>query len=137
MLFDTSHKNEEYIKESNKLLGKTFLILEKIKMRGVGSGRLIIEKICSELKPKNMQTIDISYASIELRPKGIVIHFSNRLDRYSWVIPYYRLVIFNTEILSIHSNGKFIQFKKDKNYQGNKKFIKKMMALKNTFLEIN
>ncbi len=100
-------------------------------MRGAGSRRLVIEGLSSALTPRNMQEIDINYASIELRPKGIVIHFSNRLDRYSWIVPYYRLAVFSTLTFSIHSNGKFIKFKKDKNYQENKGFINKMTDFKN------
>ncbi|MFT4661181.1 MAG: hypothetical protein ACI8XB_001452 [Patiriisocius sp.] len=136
MLFNTSYKNDEYEYESNRLLGKSFSFLEKLKMRGAGSSRLVITELSPLLKPENMQELAINYASVELRPKGIVIHFSNRLDRYSWIVPYYRLVIFSTQTFSIHSNGKFIKFQKDKNYQANKEFIKKMTDLKNTFLNL-
>jgi hypothetical protein len=94
----------------------------------------MIEELSPKLQPKNMQTIAINYANIELRPEGIIIHFTNRLDRYSWVIPYYRLVIYSTQTISIHSNGNFMQFKKNKSYQDNKKFIHKMTAFKNNFL---
>jgi hypothetical protein len=131
MLFNTSHKNEDYVKESNRMLGGTYSFLTKLKMGGVGSQRLIIEELSSELTPWNMQKSDINYASIELRPKGIVIHFSNRLDRYSWIVPYNQLAIFSTPTFSLHSEGKFIRFRKDKNYQENKGFIKKMTNLKN------
>jgi hypothetical protein len=136
MLFNTSYKNEDYVKESNRMLGGTYSFLTKLKMRGVGSHRLVIEELSSELTPRNMQKIDINFGNIELRPKGIVIHFSNRLDRYSWIVPYYQLAIFSSLTFSIHSNGKFIKFKKDKNHQENKEFINKMMALKNALLII-
>ncbi len=131
MLFNTTYKNEDYIKKSNHMLGGAYSFLTKLKMRGAGSRRLVIEGLSSALTPRNMQEIDINYASIELRPKGIVIHFSNRLDRYSWIVPYYRLAVFSTLTFSIHSNGKFIKFKKDKNYQENKGFINKMTDFKN------
>jgi hypothetical protein len=134
MLFNTSYKNEDYIKESTKIVGKSFSFFEKIKMGSIGSSRLIIEELSSKLEPKNMQLSDIRYGNIELRPKGIIIHFSNRLDRYSWIIPYYRLVLYSTQTFSIHSSGSFIQFRKNKNYQDNKIFIEKMTALKNGFL---
>jgi len=119
------------------MLGKTYSLRERIKMNGIGSGRMIIEELNADLAPRNRQQTDINYASIELRPKGIIVHFSNRLDRYSWIIPYYRLVIFSAQTFSIHSNGKFIVFKKDKNYTRNRKFIHKMMDLKNAFLHFN
>ncbi len=134
MLFNTSYINKDYTELSNHTLGEAFPFLQKVLMRGVGSSRLIIEELSHNLKPKNLQSSDINYANIELRPKGIIIHFTNKLDRYSWIIPYYRLVIYSTEVFSIHSKGEFIQFRKNKNYQDNKRFISKMTDLKNTFL---
>lgn len=137
MLFNTSYKNEEYLKESNRILGEPYSFLEKLKLGGVGSRRLVIEELNPALTPKHMQKTDTSYASIELRPKGIIIHFGNRLDRYSWLVPYYRLVIFSTETFSIHSNGKFIKFTKDRYYRENKGFITKMTNLKNASLTVD
>ena len=137
LLFNTSYKNEDYVNECNRTLGKAYSFLEKLKVGGVGSRRLIIEELSPSLKPENMQKTDVHYASIELRPKGIIIHFSNRLDRYSWIVPYYLLAIFSTQAYSIHSNGQFIKLRKDKNYKENKKFINKMTGFKSAFLNLN
>ncbi len=136
MLFNTSYSNKDYIKESTHIVGKAFSFFEKIKIGGIGSSRLIIEELSPKLQPKNREAIATNYANIELRPKGIIIHFTNKLDRYSWIIPYYRLVVYSTQTFSIHSNGNVIQFKKNKNYQDNKKFIHKMTDLKNNFLNL-
>ncbi|MGY8927484.1 MAG: hypothetical protein ACKVJC_09350 [Flavobacteriales bacterium] len=137
MLFNTSYKNEDYVKEVNRLLGKSYSFMEKLKMQGVGSRRLVIEELSPLLKPKNMQEIDANFASVELRPKGIVIHFSNRLDRYSWIVPYRLMAIFSTQTFSVHSNGQFIKLRKDKYYRDNKKFFDKMNDLKIAFLNMN
>jgi len=74
MLFNTSYTNEDYTKESINILGKAFSFFEKVKIGGIGSGRLVIEELSTKLQPKNMQSIAINYANIELRPKGIIIH---------------------------------------------------------------
>ena len=87
MLFNTSYKNKDYEEECQSQLGKPYSFLDKVKMNGVGSSRLIIVELHDELAPSYVQETDIKYASIELRPKGIIIHFSNRLERYSWIIP--------------------------------------------------
>ncbi len=136
MLFNTSYSNKDYRKESTHIVGKAFSFIEKIKNGGIGSSRLIIEELSPKLQPKNREAIATNYANIELRPKGIIIHFTNKLDRYSWIIPYYRLVVYSTQTFSIHSNGNVMQFKKNKNYQDNKKFIDKMTDLKNNFLNL-
>lgn len=136
MIFNTSNTNKAYLKNSIEIVGKNFSFLEKIKIGGVGSSKLVIKELSTKLLPKNAQKIDNNFANIELRPKGIIIHFTNRLDRYSWIIPYYRLVIYGTQTFSIHANGHFIRFDKNKNYLANKKFINKMMDSKNKFLDL-
>ncbi|MFT5736042.1 MAG: hypothetical protein ACI9SG_000377 [Maribacter sp.] len=136
MLFDTSYTSKDYIKESTNMVGNAFSFFERLKMGGIGSSRLIIEELSPKLQPKNMESFAINYANIELRPKGIILHFTNKLDRYSWIIPHYRLVVYSTQTFSIHSNGNFIQFRKNKNYRDNKKFIDRMVSLKNKFLNL-
>lgn len=137
MIFDTSYRNEEYLTESKKLVGKGFSLLEKIRFGSIGSSRLMISEFSPKLNPKNRISSEINYANIELRPKGIIVHFTNRLDRYSWVIPYYRLVTYNTQTFSIHAAGNFLKFVKNKNYNNNKKFIERMIDLKNSTLNLN
>ena len=132
MIFNTTHTNEDYTIQSNALLGKLFSLLEKIKLKGVGSGRLIIAELSEKLKSNQKQFNELDYANIELRPNGILIHFTNRLARFSWCIPYYKLVVYNSSVFSIHAEGSFIKFKKNKNYLENKKFINKM-----TFYNLN
>ena len=136
MIFNTTHNNQEYDKQSALLVGKKFTLFERIKRGGIGSGRLIIEKTSPKLNLGKLKFSEIDYGNIELRPKGIVIHYTRKLERFSWVIPYYRLVIYNAQFFSIHANGNFIQFSKNKNYKVNKKFINRMVALKNDFLNL-
>jgi len=136
MIFNTTHNNIAYDEESELLVGKKFTLFERIKRGGIGSGRLIIEKTSPKLNLGKLKFSEIDYGNIELRPKGIVIHYTRKLERFSWVIPYYRLVIYNAQFFSIHANGNFIQFSKNKNYNVNKKFINRMVALKNDFLNL-
>jgi len=46
------------------------------------------------------------------------------------------LVVYNAQSFSIHANGNFIQFLKNKNYRENKKFIDKMIQLKIDCLDL-
>ena len=136
MLFNTTDTNKDYIKESDEMLGKAFSWFDKIKMGAAGSGKLVIEEFSPKMQSENLISSAVFYAKVELRPKGIIVHFTNGLDRYSWTIPYYRLLIYNFQNFTIHANGHFIKFKKDKNYKDNKKFIEKMIDLKNDFLDL-
>jgi hypothetical protein len=78
---------------------------------------------------------DVNYANIELRPEGIIVLLNKGLNNYNWVIPFRQLVIYKTDRLSIHAQGKYICFKNNMLYKENKKFIAKMIDLKTTHQE--
>lgn len=136
MIFNTTYNNQNYEEESEFSVGKKFNLIERIKQGGIGSSRLIIKKTSPKLNLEHLKFSEINYGNIELRPKGLIIHYTAKSLRFSWIIPYYRLVVYNAQFFSIHSNGNFIQFQKNKNYNDNKKFINKMIELKNDFLNL-
>ena len=131
MVFDTTYKNENFNDESAILVGKKFSLLERMKLKGIGSSRMIIKEISSKLNSGTLKYSETDYGNIEIRPKGVIIHYTRKLERFSWVVPYYQLVIYNTQFFSIHANGNYIQFLKNNNYIANKKFINKIVQLKN------
>ncbi|WP_075342345.1 hypothetical protein [Tenacibaculum agarivorans] len=137
MIFNTTYTNEDFLVHSKELLGKPFSLLNKIKMKGIGSGRFMIAEVSEKLKTTKKQFSELHYGNIEMRPKGILVHFTNRLERFSWCIPYHKLVIYNASFFSIHAEGSFIKFKKNKNYTENKKFIDKMIDYKNEYLNLD
>lgn len=137
MVFDTTYKNEDYNQQSQLIVGKSFSFIERIKQGGIGSSRLIIKSKSPKLNLGKLKFKEIDYGNIELRPKGIIVHYTIKLERFSWIIPYYQLVIYNAQFFSIHANGNFIQFSKNKNYLSNKKFIDKMITLKNEYLNLS
>ena len=137
MIFNTTYNNEDFKIHSKELLGKPFSFLERLKMNGNGSGRFMIYELSEKLYPKQKQFSELNYGNLELRPNGILVHFTNRLERYSWCIPYYKLVVYNASYFSIHAEGNFIKFLKNKNYTENKKFIDKMIDYKNEFLNLD
>ncbi len=134
MIFNTTHTNKEYEAESRLLIGKKYSFIESIKLGGIGSGRLFINTISENINLSKLTFSEINYGNIELRKKGIIVHFTNKLERFSWIIPYYKLVFYNTDYFSIHSNGNFIRFLKNKSYFENKKFINKVIDIKTKYL---
>jgi hypothetical protein len=136
MVFDTTYKNENFNDESAILVGKKFSLLERMKLKGIGSSRMIIKEISPKLNLGTLKYSETDYGNIEIRPKGVIIHYTRKLERFSWVVPYYQLVIYNTQFFSIHANGNYIQFLKNNNYIANKKFINKIVQLKNDSLHM-
>lgn len=130
MILETTHIKKDQKQIINDLVGKPFSFLEAIKLRGIGSKRMIIEDVSPNLKTYMNNTQDIKYANIELRSGGIIIHFNKGLIKYIWVIPFYHLVIYKTNGTSIHAQGRFIKFKNTKALKENKSFFDKLLNKK-------
>ncbi|CAL2102840.1 conserved protein of unknown function [Tenacibaculum sp. 190130A14a] len=130
MLFNITHTDKEDVAEINALVGNPIGFIAALKLRGVGSGRMIIDSVSANFQRIIASVSDLEYGSIELRPKGIMIYVTKQMERFCWVVPYYKLVVFNDGFFSIHSDNSFIRFRKDLKFRENKKFIDKMMDLK-------
>jgi hypothetical protein len=120
----TSKENKELIKD---IVGKPFSLIQNLKMNGIGSKRMIIDEVSPNLESVLNRTGDINYGNIELRPNGILIHITKGLQNFTWVIPYYQLVIYKVNGASIHANGKFVHFRSNKTFRENKKFFVKLL----------
>ncbi|MBQ0769296.1 MAG: hypothetical protein KBT58_08390, partial [Bizionia sp.] len=103
--------------------------------KGTGSKRMIIEEVSPNLRRVINNVSDINYASIELRPQGVLIHITKGLSNFTWAIPFYQLVIFKTNGSSIHAQGKYIHFKNNITFKENKKFFDKLFNEKVKFDE--
>jgi len=130
MIYNRTYFNKDEAKEINTIVGNSFSFLQILKLRGIGSSRFVIDSVSKKLSQTINEVSDINYCSIELRPNGILINITQQLNLFSWIIPYYKLVIFNSNTFSIHSSGSYIKMVKDKSYSNNKKFITKMLKLR-------
>jgi len=133
MVLNTTYNNRDNEAQIIDLVGKPFSFLKQLQMRGIGSGRMIIDKVSPRLERALLNGSDLNYANIELRPKGILVRITRRLDNFTWIIPYYQLYTYMTSGLSIHGQGEFLHFRNDRFVKGNKEFIKKMLNLKVIF----
>ena len=135
MLLNTTYKNEENELIIEDLVGKPFSLRKKLMMGGVGSGRMVIEEVSPKLELTLLNGQDLNYANIELRPKGILIRITRRLDNFTWIIPYYQLHIYKTQGLSIHGQGQFLHFRENQMLHNNKPFFKKLSNLKLDYMK--
>lgn len=130
MIFNTTHTDKEVKATINDLVGAPYSFIESIKMRGVGSKRMVVEDVSLGFKNILNSVSDINYGNIEIRKKGILIHITKGLKNYSWAIPFYQLHIYNTNSYSIHAQGNFVRFKSNKLLKENKKFLDRLLDLK-------
>lgn len=127
MILDTTYTNKEHDKLINDLVGKPFRLIQTLKMKGVGSKRMVIEDASPNMKQYLNTVDDTNYANLELRPIGLLIRINKGLKTYTWVIPYYQLVIYKTNGSSIHAQGRFIHFRNNVTFKENKAFFDKLL----------
>lgn len=63
-------------------------------MGGIGSGKLMITQTSIDIHNLLVLDQNINQCNIELRPKGIIIHFRSLLETYGLIIPYYKLKLY-------------------------------------------
>ena len=68
MIFTTTHTNNDAKDLTNDLLGLPFGLIQSLKMGGIGSKRMIIEEVSSNINELLNKVSDINYGNIELRP---------------------------------------------------------------------
>ncbi|MGY5351485.1 hypothetical protein ACXGQW_02780 [Wenyingzhuangia sp. IMCC45533] len=130
MLYNTTYKNNDIKNAIDAIVGKPYSFLDRIKLKRVGSQRMIVEEVSPKYYSYLNTVGDVNYINIELRPKGILVHLTQALNRFSWPIAYHYLSIFDSNLLSIHAQGNYIKIRKDDRYNSNLTFIKKILALK-------
>ena len=135
MVLDTTYYNKEHKELFNNFVGKPYTFFEAIKRRGVGSKRMIVDKVSPNLNPILNTVSDLNYANIEMRKNGILVHITKGHKNFTWAIPFYHLVLYKTDGMSIHAQGKFIHFKKSKNFYENKNFFRSLLKEKVQFDE--
>ncbi|MEO9964831.1 MAG: hypothetical protein ABJF11_03530 [Reichenbachiella sp.] len=135
MLFETSYYSKATKEEINNLVGKPFGLLKRIKLRGIGSQRMLIIDASAELESLINQQNTPPYTNIELRPGGVMLWFRVKLDSYVLALPYDQLSVFNTsEGLSFHAGSWRIKMKVAHQLRPDRAFVFKLLKMKSDYL---
>lgn len=130
MIVELSFKNKKVKLQIDEMLGKPYSFFQRIKMGRIGSSRMIVKEWSKEFTAFFTDSEKIKYASIELRPRGIIIHWSKNYSHFGWIIPFYKLAIFKSTLLSVHSEGKVLKMEKGSVNLSNDNFIQKILDQK-------
>ena len=109
---------------------RPFSLLERLKQKGIGLGKLIIIKASKEIENLLVLDQNINQCNIERRPNGIIIYFRVLLETYALIIPYYKLVVFkvDSDIYTFHIDHRMIKIKV--NNKKDHEFIKNILDKK-------
>lgn len=127
MILDTTYTDKKHTELINEMVGKPYSFLQKFRLKGVGSKRMMIEDVSPNMKHYMNKVAAVNYANLEIRPKGLLIRINKGLQNFTWIIPYYHLVLQKTDGSSIHAQGKYIQFRKNTTFRENRAFFKKLL----------
>ena len=130
MLRNVSYKNDKQQNEINEFVGKPFSLLERLKQKGIGLGKLIIIKASKEIENLLVLDQNINQCNIERRPNGVIIYFRVLLETYALIIPYYKLVVFkvDSDVYTFHIDHRMIKIKV--NNKKDHEFIKNILDKK-------
>ena len=94
MLVNISYNEPKIRNTIDELIGKPFTLRERWSMGGIGSGKLMITHTSIDIHNLLILDQNINQCNVELRPKGIIVHFRSLLETYGLVIPYYKLKLY-------------------------------------------
>ncbi|WP_010181889.1 hypothetical protein [Aquimarina agarilytica] len=132
MLLNNSHNDPEINRKINDLVGHPYSLLDRLKMKGIGSPKLRITKASMHIYNLLQLDQNTNTCNIELRPKGIILAFQKRLETYVLVIPYYKLSIYkgSSNEYSFHKDTYFIKILAPPLDASIHKFVSRIMSEK-------
>lgn len=127
MILNTTHHDPKHKELIADLVGASYSLVQKLKLKGIGSKRMIVDEVSPNMHSMINLVDDLNYANMELRPKGVLIMINKGLKNFTWVIPFYQLVIYKTNGSSIHAQGRYVHFRDNNTFKENKKFFDKLL----------
>ena len=132
-IYNISYKDKETDKLINEEMGDAYSLIKKLQLGGIGSRRMVIEHFSENMNHLKLKVSGLQYGNIEIRPKGIILHINQGVYTYAWTIPHFRLSIYNGDFFTLHGNGNYIQFNKEKSWKENRNFLQKLIQLKSNY----
>ena len=133
MILETTYETKEIRKEINDFIGKPFSLMDAIKLKGIGSKRMVVREFSPNMLDYKQVNSDRQFINIELRSQGIIVYIRKNYRHFAWMIPYHQLAIYKTDSLNIHAQGRYI--KTTNGFSNNMKFLEKMMDMRLAYMK--
>ena len=135
MIIDSTYMDGDTKREVDKFVGKAFGLKRRLTGEPIGSHRMMIGEYSVGFEKIMKRATGVIYCNVELRPLGAIMHFNVKNTRYSWVVPYRKMALYDTDVFSFHSDGQFLKMHKDENWRMNRKFLKNLMHRRMEYVE--
>lgn len=134
MLLNLSYNDPAVRAKLTEQVGKPYTLKERVRLKGIGSARFKIINASPNIQNLLVLDNNANLCNLELRPKGLLIHFKKLLDAYALVVPFYKLSLYKTDNgYSIHKEEYFMTIQ-SQDTEGLKKFMDKVIACKALYL---
>jgi hypothetical protein len=131
MIYNVTYSDKNTVREINAAVGKPYGLIDNLRMRGIGSEPFIMVETSPNFEEFTHGLEEPKKCNIELRPKGIIVHFSRKRVNYVWPIPMHHLSVYQSgRIISIYGNTEFIKMKQKTQQKKGSPFIQKLMKHK-------
>ncbi len=130
MLLNVSYNRPKIKEKIDNEVGKPFSLMERIKLKGIGSGKLFIDTTSVQIHNLLILDNNLNVCGIEMRPNGIILSFRSLLETYALVVPFWKLKVYKgqADVYSVYCDSYFVKIKvKDKS---NHKFFQKLLNYK-------
>jgi hypothetical protein len=136
VIYNVTRTDKNTDREVYNLLGKPFGLLHKLKNGSIGSEPFIIMD-CSADFSIDIQSNDYDRKSnIELRPKGIILHYRKKSSSFIWPIAFKDLIIsYSREELGISDGRLNVSLNPRVKSKKESAFVLKMMANQAAYLD--
>ena len=100
-------------------------------MKGIGSQRFQVLQASTDFQKLFDRDGSMNVCNIELRQRGIMLHFRTRQETYGWVMPYHALTVFKTDnTLSLFGGAYQVKLMPAHNAPLDQGFIRKLIQVK-------
>jgi len=93
MFFNVSYNKKEINDQIRELVGPSFPLMKRLRLKGIGSQRFLVLEANAEVMSILEKTTNLKFCNVELRQTGIVVWFRVKLHNYILALAYNSLFI--------------------------------------------
>lgn len=134
MLRNVTYNNPDIKEEIDSLVGKSYPVFKRLKMKGIGSPKFLITKASDSIMEKLSMDNNLNYCSIELRPKGIIVTFRSLLETFGWILPFesFELKMIRG-VYEIKTLSDYVSFENTLKFNSAETFLHKIISYQNDY----
>ncbi len=134
VIYNVSYKDKKIQRQIEDEVGPSISILERFRMKGVGSQRFQIIQASFDIGNYIVEN-KLNFCNIELRSLGLVLYFRYKNENYVFPIAYRKLSFYqNGENISIYKNSSFVKLIPAQNKALDSTFVKKIQDLRARYI---